>query len=71
VASTRLIDQKVRIRDGEIKVIGGLTRTLATDNESGLPIIRQISGLGKLFNTEGITYEQVEFVVLLQVKRLS
>jgi type II secretory pathway component GspD/PulD (secretin) len=71
VAATRLIDQKVRIRDGEIKVIGGLTRTLATDNESGLPIIRQISGLGKLFNTEGITYEQVEFVVLLQVKRLT
>jgi type II secretory pathway component GspD/PulD (secretin) len=70
IAATRLIDQKVRIRDGEIKVIGGLTRTLAVDNESGLPVVREVSGLGKLFNTEGITYEQVEFVVLLQVKKL-
>lgn len=71
VANTRLIDQKVRIRDGEIKVIGGLTKTVAVDSESGVPIIRDIPALGKLANEEGISYEEVEFVVLLQVKRLS
>jgi type II secretory pathway component GspD/PulD (secretin) len=71
VVSTRLIDQQVRIRDGEIKVIGGLTRTVAVDTESGLPVVRELTGIGKLFNNENITYEQVEFVVLLQVKRLT
>lgn len=71
VANTRLIDQKVRVRDGEIKVIGGLTKTVAIDNESGLPIVRDIPALGKLANEQSITFEEVEFVVLLQVKRLN
>lgn len=70
IANTRLIDQKVRIRDGEIKVIGGLTKTIAVDTESGVPLIRDIPALGKLANEEGIQYENVEFVILLQVRRL-
>lgn len=71
IANTRLIDQKVRIKDGEIKVIGGLTKTVAVDSESGLPVLRDIPALGKLANEEGIQFENVEFVVLLQVKRLN
>ena len=70
IANTRLIDQKVRIRDGEIKVIGGLTKTVAIDSESGVPLIRDIPALGKLANQEGVQYENVEFVILLQVRRL-
>lgn len=69
VANTRVIDQKFRIRDDEIKVVGGLTKLLAFDKESGLPIIRDIPLGGKLFNEESISYEQVEFLVLVQVKR--
>ncbi|MFO0500317.1 MAG: hypothetical protein ACK5YK_01375, partial [Pseudomonadota bacterium] len=71
IANTRLIDQKVRIRDGEIKAIGGLTMTVATDRESGIPLLRDIPVAGKLANDEGIDYQQVEFVILLQVKRLN
>jgi general secretion pathway protein D len=71
VANTRLIDQKVRIRDGEIKVIGGLTKTIAVDSESGIPLLREIPAFGKLANEQGITFDEVEFVVLLQVKRLN
>lgn len=71
VVTTRLIDQKVRIRDGEIKVIGGLTRTIARDRESGLPIVRDIPAFGKLVNDEAIDYSTVEFIVLLQVRRIE
>lgn len=71
IANTRLIDQKIRIRDGEVKVIGGLTRTLAVDTESGVPILRDIPVAGKLLNNQNISYENVEFVVLLQVRRLN
>jgi type II secretory pathway component HofQ len=60
-----------RIRDGEIKAIGGLTMTVATDRESGIPLLRDIPVAGKLANDEGIDYQQVEFVILLQVKRLN
>ncbi len=71
IATTRVIDQKVRVSDNEIKVIGGLTRTMAVDRESGVPLIRGIPVAGKLFNEEDIEYEDVEFVVLLQVKRVN
>lgn len=71
IANTRLIDQKVRIRDGEIKAIGGLTTTVATDAESGLPVFRDLPMIGKLANEENIRYRQVEFVILLQVRRLN
>jgi type II secretory pathway component GspD/PulD (secretin) len=71
IATTRVLDQKVRIRDGEIKVIGGLNRTMAVDRESGIPLIRGIPVAGKLFNEENITFEDVEFIVLLQVRRLD
>jgi type II secretory pathway component GspD/PulD (secretin) len=71
VAATRLIDQKVRIRDGEIKVIGGLTKTIAVDKESGQPLLREVPAFGKLLGDENVTFEEVEFVVLLQVRKLS
>lgn len=70
IATTRLIDQKVRIRDGEIKVIGGLTKTMAVDKESGVPLMSGIPVAGNLFEDEDIEYENVEFVVLLRVKRI-
>jgi hypothetical protein len=70
VVTSRIIDQKVRIRDGEIKVIGGLNRTIAVDRESGVPLLRGVPVAGKLFNEEDISYEDVEFIVLLQVRRV-
>lgn len=70
IVTNRIIDQKVRVRDGEIKVIGGLNRTLAIDRESGVPLLRGIPVTGKLFNEEDISYEDVEFVVLLTARRI-
>ena len=70
VVNTRVIDQKVRVRDNEVKVIGGLTRTMAVDRESGIPLLRGLPVLGKTVNEENITYEDVEFLVLLQVRRI-
>ena len=71
IAETRLIDQKVRMRDGEIKVIGGLTKTVAIDREGGVPLLRDIPILGKGLGGENISYEKVEFIVLLQVRRVK
>ncbi|HAG52617.1 MAG TPA: hypothetical protein DCL21_02405 [Alphaproteobacteria bacterium] len=71
VATTRVIDQKVRVRDGEIKVIGGLTKTIAVDKETGVPLLQDVPVAGNAFSEESVTYEDVEFVVLLQVKRLD
>lgn len=71
IATTRVIDQKVRLRDGQIKVIGGLTKRIAIDKETGVPLLKDVPVAGKAFSEESVTYEDVEFVVLLQVKRLD
>lgn len=70
VVNTRIIDQKVRARDGEVKVVGGLTRTMAVDRESGVPLLRGIPVAGKLINEETVRFEEVEFLVLLQARRI-
>ena len=70
VVNTRIIDQKIRVRDGEVKVVGGLTRTMAVDRESGIPLLRGIPIAGKLANEERIEFEEVEFLVLLQARRV-
>lgn len=70
VVNTRIIDQKVRARDGEVKVVGGLTRTMAVDRESGIPLLRGIPVAGKVINEETVRFEEVEFLVLLQAKRI-
>ncbi|MFZ2619708.1 MAG: hypothetical protein WAX89_02445 [Alphaproteobacteria bacterium] len=70
IPETRLIDQKVRVRDNEIKVAGGLTKNIAIDREAGVPLLREAPVVGKLAGQEGITFEKIEFVVLLQVRRL-
>ncbi|MCP4355829.1 MAG: hypothetical protein GY793_09420 [Proteobacteria bacterium] len=71
IATTRVIDQKVRIRDDEIKVIGGLTRTIAVDKETGVPLLKEVPVAGDAFSEESVTYEEAEFIVLLQVKKLD
>ena len=70
IVNTRIIDQKVRARDGEVKVVGGLTRTMAVDRESGIPLLRGVPVAGKAVNDETVEFEEVEFLVLLQAKRL-
>ena len=70
IVTTRVIDQKVRLRDGQVKVVGGITRTLALDKESGVPLMRNMPVGGVFLGDEDITFENVEFIVLLQAKRL-
>ena len=70
IVNTRIIDQKIRAYDGEVKVVGGLTRTMAVDQESGIPLLRGIPVAGKLMNEESIEFEEVEFLVLLQATRI-
>ena len=70
IVNTRIIDQKIRARDGEVKVVGGLTRVMAVDRESGIPLLRGVPIAGKVFNEETVEFEEVEFLVLLQAKRI-
>jgi type II secretory pathway component GspD/PulD (secretin) len=54
-----------RVRNGETIIIGGLMQTQHTRNVSGIPILRDIPLLGKLFTHIDDQEKRVELVVFL------
>jgi MSHA biogenesis protein MshL len=65
VTSRREGDTMARVRNGETIIIGGLLQTQRTRNVSGVPILRSIPLLGKLFQHIDETERRVELVVFL------
>jgi len=65
VIGQRKIVHDVRVREGEMNLIGGLVRTSDTRNVSGIPLLMDIPYLGRLFSTETIERSQNELVIAL------
>ncbi|MEM9620722.1 MAG: pilus (MSHA type) biogenesis protein MshL [Pseudomonadota bacterium] len=66
-ASTiRESDSIVKARSGQIIVIGGLMQNSSTDNNAGVPWLRQIPGVGNLFKQKSQTSIKSELVILLK-----
>jgi len=58
--STNLI-----VRDGETIVISGLTKDTTQDSESGIPWLKDISGLGWLFKSFGTSETKEEVLIFI------
>ncbi|NIT04209.1 hypothetical protein GTO10_04795 [Candidatus Saccharibacteria bacterium] len=56
---------KLMVQSGDTIVIGGIYTENVTDNESGIPYIRQIPLLGWLFEAKTKTKEQTELLIFL------
>lgn len=68
---TRQAITQVLVKDGETVVIGGILKTTATDDNSGVPLLSKIPGLGWLFKkktNEGSTDELIMFITPRIVK---
>ena len=65
VIGQRKVVHDVRLREGEMNLIGGLVKTTDTKNISGIPGLMQIPWLGRLFSTETIDRSQSELVIAL------
>ena len=65
VVSRREGDTMARVRNGETIVIGGLMQNQRTRNVSGVPILKDIPLLGKLFTHVDDVDKRVELVVFL------
>ena len=66
ITSKRTIDTTVLVDDGEVIILGGLTRDKVTNNHTGVPILGKIPGLGKLFSSETKSYEKQNLLVFLR-----
>lgn len=65
VIGQRKVVHDVRIREGEMNLIGGLVKTSSTRNISGIPGLMQIPYVGRLFSTETVETSNSELVIAL------
>lgn len=61
----RKITSTVAVQSGQTIVLGGLIRDNATDAQSGIPYLRNLPGLGKLFSSTTIATRRTELIVLI------
>jgi general secretion pathway protein D len=61
----REIDTQVAVRSGETLVLGGLIRDRSTEGDSGIPILKDIPLLGKLFGTTTNEGDRNELLVII------
>lgn len=65
IINTSEADTRVLVNNRETAVIGGLIRSLESDFEAGVPVLKDIPLLGGLFRTTSKNDEQRELVVFL------
>ena len=65
VLDVREADMIVRAREGQVVVIGGLMQEKKSDDESKVPILGDLPGIGRLFRSTTQERRKTELVVLL------
>ena len=61
----RQINSTVSIRDGQSVVLGGLIRDQNSNRDAGIPFLKNIPGVGKLFSNTSTVAKRTELVVLI------
>jgi type IV pilus assembly protein PilQ len=63
--SKRTSNNQVLVGDGETAVIGGLTQTQVSRNKSGIPILMDLPGIGRLFSQTDVTERKQDLLILI------
>ena len=66
ITTDREADAKVAVRDGEMIVLGGFIKSKTTSTKGGVPVLRDIPLLGRLFENGYDANERSELIVLLR-----
>lgn len=61
----RSVETKLSLRDGATVMLGGLISETNTDSDSGVPLLKDIPGLGNFFKKSGRSRARTELVVLI------
>ncbi len=62
----REMETMLRVKSGELAVIGGLMQDVVEDNQRQLPGLSQLPGIGKLFSSKKRNRRQTELLVVLR-----
>jgi len=66
ITTDRSANAKVAVRDGEMIVLGGFIKTKTTTYEDGVPVLRDVPLIGKLFESTRDVDERNELIVLMR-----
>ena len=62
----RKLSNSVAVQDGDSIALGGLIRESQTMNEGGVPVLKDVPLLGKLFSTTSETSDRTELLIFLK-----
>ncbi len=61
----------VRVKDGEMLVVGGLIDNIEASNAKKIPGLGDVPGIGKLFGKDGTTVQRKELIIFLKPRIIS
>ena len=64
----RVINNEVRIPDGQSVILGGLRRKMVDDTKEAIPFLGEVPFLGKLFSTTKMSDNSVEMFIFITPK---
>jgi general secretion pathway protein D len=63
--STRRVDTKLSLRDGATVLLGGLMSSNTSKGDVGIPLLKDIPGIGQLFRVNNDTSTKTELMILI------
>ncbi len=63
--STRKVETKLSINDGATVLLGGLISSNGSQGDAGIPLLKDVPGLGQLFRTNTDTSNRTELIILI------
>ena len=63
--SNRSLSTQLSLEDGETVVLGGLIQETTVRNENGVPLLKDLPGIGALFSNDDYSVDRTELIVLI------
>jgi general secretion pathway protein D len=64
--AVREMESVLRLTDGQIGVLGGLMTDVTSDNDAGIPGVKEVGFFGKFFQTSQVENSKTELVIFLK-----
>lgn len=68
---SRMVDAEVLVGNGETAILGGLQREAGQNADAGVPVLRKVPGLGRLFGKKSNVGAEEELLVLVTPRVLD
>ena len=69
--NTEALSTSVTVHDGSAVILGGIMTTTENNPNNGVPVLRSIPGIGRLFGDTGKTENESELIIMIQPRIMS